>query len=46
MTDLCDNENGKNDVYTPLQRLNDKRLIEQLKEDDHKLKDGQQPKSS
>lgn len=46
MTNLCEYEYGKNDVYTRLQRLNDKSFIEQLKEDDHKLKDGQQPKSS
>lgn len=33
-------------MYTPLQRLNDKSFIEQLKQDDYKLKDCQQPKSS
>lgn len=46
MTNLCEYEYGKNDVYSPLQRLNDKSFIEQLKQDDHKLEDGQQPKSS
>lgn len=46
MTNLCKYEYGKNDVDTSLQRLNEKSFIEQLKEDDHKLKDGQQPKSS
>lgn len=46
MTNLCKYEYGKNDVNTPLQRLDEKSFIEQLKEDDHKLKDGQQPKSS
>lgn len=45
-TNLCEYEYGENDVYTPLQRLNDKSFVEQLKQDDHKLKDGQQPKSS
>lgn len=46
MTYLCEYEYGKYAVYAPLQRLNDKSFIEELKQDDDKLQDGQQPKPS